>query len=291
MTVTTLPYNNAYARTLSANKPAPAPQDAPISSQGVDEDKVTWGQAFTGLGAAVAVAGIETVGNTASSIINAPKATYHAYKALFATPQLGPVIKTCIALTLPAAVIAAPVLTALGSAGFGLYRGFTEGIENGFGGAVKQGVEDVKTFHTDLAGKLVKELQEYETDELEPGEEPFDISIAGGAKGLAAGATAGVVDGLGIGAVTLLHTPRALFKCYDEMWSSEASLPLKVVGSALLPVAAVIATPLGLVGGAVYGIATGAYKGYTKGYGEAVSSSVDVVKDYNQMVDKALDDM
>lgn len=294
----TLPINYSNAHAFRATQQAPAQQApaqqaeaADVAPQDFDEGKVTWGEAFEGLASAVAVAGIETVGNTASSLVNLPKATYHAYRAALLTPQIGPVLKTCIALTLPAAVVAAPVLTALGSFGFGLWRGFTEGVEHGIGKAVQQGVDDVKYFHKDMAGQLVKAMSEYEIDELPPGEEPFDISIVGGAKGLAAGVTAGAIDGVGIGASTLIHTPRAAFKAGKALWESDAALPLKVIGTALIPPTAVIAAPLGLVGGALYGLATGAHAGYTKGYGEAVSNAVETVGDFNKMVHEGLNEM
>lgn len=287
-----LPISYNSPQVYRATKPAEQqPQAAAAQSQDFDEGKVTWGEAFEGLASAVAVAGIETVGNTLSSVANLPKATYHAYRAVLKTPQIGPVLKTCIAATLPAAVVAAPVITALGSFGFGLWRGFTEGVENGIGKAVEAGVSDVKYFHKDMAGQLVKAMSEYEVEELPPGEKPFDISIVGGAKGLAAGVTAGAIDGVGIGASVLLHTPRAAFKAGEALWESDASLPLKVIGTALIPPTAVIATPLGIVGGALYGLATGAHAGYTKGYGEAVSNAVETVGDFNKMVHEGLDEM
>src|SRR5690606_14595631 len=121
-------------------------------------------------------------------------------------------------------------------------------------------------------------------------EEPYEIKIVEGARGLAGGVTAGVIDGVGVGALTLVHTPRGAVKAAVEVWKSDMSLPTKTVVSLLIPPAAVLATPLGTVGGALYGLVMGTKDGYTEGYGKAVGNSVKVVGDYGKMVHEALND-
>ena len=134
-------------------------------------------------------------------------------------------------MTLPVAAALTPPLTAVGSVLFGAYRGFIAAAEDGIGGAVKAGVDDVKYFHNDMAGQLVQELAEYQSEPLEEGEEPFDISVGGGAKGLAAGATSAAITAVGAGGSIAIHTPRAVWEAGEALWTSDASLPLKVGGT------------------------------------------------------------
>ncbi|MEW6282473.1 MAG: hypothetical protein AB1758_27945 [Candidatus Eremiobacterota bacterium] len=272
--------------------PANPPQAPAAPAEGEDDEKKDWTilQAAEGLTGAVLGAGIEGVGNTASSLVRLPEAVYQSYKALIKTEQIGPVLKTTIGLLLPAVAVATPVLVALGSIGFGLWRGFTEGVENGIGSAVSKSAEDVKTFHNELSGKLLDELRKYESEPLEPGEEPYDIKVVEGAKGLV-GATAGAaIDGVGIGLVTLAQTPRGVVKAYKEIWKSDMGPVQKVTVSLLVPPAAVLAAPLGVVGGAIYGLAIGAKEGYTNGVGAAVSKSGEAVKDWLDTTNEALKD-
>jgi len=272
--------------------PATPPAPAPPANPPADDDKkdITIGQAITALGSAVVVAGIETVGNTASSIVNAPRATYYAYKALWNTEMIGPVLKTTIGALLPVATVAAPVLTALGSCGFGLVRGFTESLEGGMGQAVKTAVSDVKYFHKDLAGKLVEELGKYEVEQLPPGQKPYDIKVLEAGKALVGGVAAGAVDGVGIGLITLVRTPQGTFKLLSEIWKSDQGPVLKTTETLLVPLGVVLATPLATVAGAVYGLATGAKEGYTNGLGAAAKKAGENVKDYWEATGEMLKD-
>ncbi len=255
-----------------------------------DYDHMGWGQALEGLAGAVAAAGVETVGNTASSLIKLPQAVGASYKALWNTEVIGPVLKTSIGMLLPAAAVLTPVLVALGSAGYGLFHGFTEGAKHGIGKAVDAATDDVKTFHKEVAGRAIQEIRKFETEKLGDGEKPFDISVVGGAKGLVAGAARGAVDAAGVGAVTLLHTPGGFMKALHEIWKSGAGLPMKTVATALTVPLAVLATPLGVVGGALYGLTYGAKDGYQKGLVPAVTKSLDDVSKYNRMVSEAIYD-
>lgn len=269
-----------------------APAQAPVQTAGedFDGDKMTWGQAGRGLIGAVIGAGIESVGMTASSLVRLPGAVGRTYKALIGTEMLGPVLKTTIGAALLPVAVAVPVLVAVGSAGFGMFRGFTEAAEHGLGAAISESGKDVKKFHETISGTALREaLKEFEEAKLEPGKEPYEIKIIEGAKGLAAGATAAVVDGVGVGAVTLVNTPRGVIKAASEIWKSDSSLPTKTVATVLIPVGAALATPLGTVGGAIYGLVMGTKNGYTDGYGAAVGKSVEAVGDYSKMVNEALD--
>lgn len=281
----TLPRLSNYVSRADSQQPAP-PQAPPQE----EEKDWTIGQALSGLGGAVVGAAIETVGNTASSLVRLPETVYQSYKALYNTEQIGPVLKGTIALLLPAAAIATPVLVALGSAGYGLFHGFQEGVENGIGSAAKECGQDVKKFHNELSGKLIDELRKYEAQPLEPGEEPYDIKVIEGGKALLGAAAGAAIDGVGIGLVTLGQTPRGVVKAYKEIWQSDLGPVQKVTLSALVPPAAVLAAPLGVVGGALYGLAIGAKEGYTNGLGASVEKTGEAVKDWYDVTNKALKD-
>lgn len=270
--------------------PAPvASTPAPEASVALSEPKdITIGQAVEGLASSVVVAGVETVGNTVSSIIRAPQATAYAYKALWNTEQIGPVLKTAIACMLPPCALAAPILTAIGSAGYGLFRGFDEGSKHGIGAAVTAAGEDVKKFDNLVAGKLIKELQEYEAKPLEPGEKAYDIRLVEAGKGLIGGAVAGAVEGVGVGAITLARIPQGIVKAFSEIWKSDQGPVLKTCESLLVPPAAILAAPLGAVGGLVYGIVTGFKDGYTKGLGESISNIGKTVDKYGDLAREAV---
>lgn len=269
-----------------------APEQAPVQTteKDFDGDRMTWGQAGRGLVGAVIGAGIEAVGNTASSIVRLPGAVGRTYKALIGTEMLGPILKTTIGAALLPVAVAVPVLVAVGSAGYGMFHGFMSAAEKGLGAAVSDTAQDVKKFHETISGTALREaLTEFEHAKLEPGKEPYEIKVVEAAKGLAAGATAAVVEGVGVGAVTLVNTPRGLVKAAQEVWKSDSGLPTKTVATVLIPAAAVLATPLGTVGGALYGLVLGTKDGYTEGFGKAVQNSVDLVGQYRKAVDKALD--
>lgn len=263
---------------------------APTSVANVSEQNdITIGQAVSGLVGAAAVATIETVGNTASSLIQTPRAVGQAYKTLYNTELVGPVLKTAIAVTLPVALVAGPVLTALGSFGFGLFRGATEAVENGLGSAIKEGCNDVKYFNTELAGKLVDGLKELESAALPEGEKPYDIKVLEAGQGLVSGIAGAAIVGGGVGAVVALRTPQCVIRAYEELWKSDDIGPVaKTTLSLLVPPAAIVAAPLGLVGGAVYGLGKGFAKGYSEGITPAIGSAVETVEQVNDGIREAL---
>lgn len=292
MITSALPRFNPYLSTPAPAAPAqPAPAPAPAPPANPPKHDITVGQAASALGSAVVVAGIEGVGNTASSLMHGGNHLYHAYKTLWKTEMIGPVLKTSIGLLLPVAAVASPVLTCVGSIGFGLFRGFSASLDGGFGNAVKKGCEDVKYFHKDVEGSLVKTLQEWETEKLPAGQKPFDIRVVDGAKGLIGGVADGAVDGLGIGLITLARTPQGVVKAYKDIWKDNSQGPvLKTTESLLVPLAAVVATPLATVVGAVYGLATGFQKGYSEGLGASLEQGGKNVKDFNHLVSEAFKD-
>ena len=272
-----------------AQKSAAAEQA--VSSDSVtfsSRDSVGWGDAAVGLVGAVAGAAIETVGNTVGSVGHTAVGTVEAYRSLWKTEAIGPVLKASIAALIPVAAIAVPVLTAIGSAGFGMYRGFTEGIRGGLGGSIEAAGKDVKEFNRELAPKVREGIREAADSKPPEGEEPFDISPVGGVTGAVAGVGNAVVGGLGIGVSTVSQIPEAFITANRAIAKSDMSLPLKTVSHALTAPLAVVAAPLGFVGGALFGLGAGAYHGYKDGFTDAFSKTGGYVKEYHQAVDQGL---
>ena len=273
------------ANVASAQAEAPAQGDQFTLS---GSDGVGWGDAAVGLVGAAAGAVIETAGNTVGSVYHSIKGTGEAYRSLWKTQALGPVLKTSIAVLLPVATVAVPVLTAVGSAFFGMYRGFTTGIKEGLGGAINAASKDVKDFNTEVADGAHKAIRDVADAKPEDGKEPFDISPVGGVTGAIAGVGNAVVGGIGIGVSTLTQIPEAFVTANKAIHKSDWGLPLKTVSHAISLPLAVAAAPLGFVGGALFGLGAGAYHGYKDGFGEAFSKTGGYVKQYHKAVDDGL---
>lgn len=281
----------AYTPRFSApSAPPSAPPANPAPPQDPPKNDITISQAAAALTGAVLVAGIETVGNTACSVVRTPQALVQAYKTLYKTDYIGPVLKTAIAVTLPVGLVAFPVLTAIGSCGFGLFRGFQEGMEHGVVSAVKEGAKDIGRFNKEIAGKGIELMKEAEEEHLPPGDKPYDIKIIEAGKGLVGGVAGAVIDGAGIGLITAVRTPQGVFRVYKEIWTSDQGPVLRVTESILVPPAALLAAPLATVGGALYGLVTGFGAGYSKGLSESLDKSFETVSQYNKMVSEALKD-
>jgi hypothetical protein len=286
------------------------PQTQPEAPQTQPQDTVSTGdepqhkpydisikQAVSAVAGAVVGGTIETIGNTASSIYNLPKGVFHAAKTIWKTDLIGPNLKIAATILLPVATVATPIIVALGSIGYGFYHGAAEagdhskkeGFVAGMKEAVTQTAKDVKYFHKDIASKAVQELSDLELPHLEPGQKPYDIKILEAGKGLVGAAAGAVIDGVGVGGLTLVKTPKGTYRLYEAIFNSDQGPVLKTTESVLAPVAVALAAPLATVGGAVYGT----YKGFADAYKDGLAKSVDnrlhEVKEFNDMTKKALE--
>jgi hypothetical protein len=281
-----LPYRNSnVSAQQEVSLPQPSSDQVTLSS---GDGKVGWGDAAVGLVGAVAGAAIETVGNTAGAVYHSAIGTAEAYRSLWKTEAIGPWLKGSIAMLIPVATVAVPVLTAIGSAGVGLYRGFTQGIQNGLGGAIEASVKDVKDFNSEVAVGARKSIREIADQKPEDGKEPFDISPVDGAKGFVAGIGNTVVGGVGIGVSTLSQIPEAFVTANRAIAKSDMGLPLKTVSHLVSVPLAAVAAPLGFVGGALFGLGSGAYYGYKEGFTEAFTKTGGHIKQYHKAVDDGL---
>ncbi|MGV8119163.1 MAG: hypothetical protein AB2L14_05290 [Candidatus Xenobiia bacterium LiM19] len=221
--------------------------------------------------------GIETVGNTASCIGSILKPTsnnavWQAGKTIWKTDMIGTNLKIAATILLPVATLAAPILTAIGSAGYGLFRGGYEGAkeDHGLNDAVKETIKDVKKFHKYSSDDMVDMLQEVQEPHLEPGQEPIDIKVLEAGKGLVGAAAGGVVDGVGMTAVTWAKLPKATFRAYQAVLNMDSGPVLKTTAAILLPIPVALAVPLAPVAAGVYGV----YKGFADGYNKGILESV-----------------
>lgn len=254
----------------------------------IDEHNFSWGDLGKGLVGGVVGGAIEGVGIGASSLVRSPQVAYHSLKALWKTKMLGPVLKTTLTPVVIAAGVGAPVFAALGGTLYGMFEGFKEGAEKSPLAVPAAAGKTVKFFHQDLAGKAVEAVTELAQKEPRTPDEVYEIKVLEAGKGLVGGAAGAVVTGLGIGASTLVNVPGGYVKASSEIWKSDAALPLKVGGQLLATGAAVLAVPLAAVGGALYGLGTGAYHGYSEGIVPSVVDAGKDVKKYHEAVCEAI---
>lgn len=279
-------------QTRPAQQPAIAQQSlepqAPYSSF---SDSVGWGDAAVGLVAGAASGVVTGVGAGLASVKHSLIGTGEAYKALWTNETIGPVLKTAMGTLLPIATVGVPILSAVGGAAIGLYRGFVEGATNGLTAALAQSAKDVTTFNSELAPKVREGIREFGNDKLPEGEKPFDISPVRGAEAVAAGIGNTVVGAVGIGTSTLTQIPEAFVVGNRAIHKSDMGLPLKTVSHVVSVPLAAVAAPLGFVGGALFGLGSGAYHGYKDGFVDSFKKTGGHIADYHRYVDDGLSRM
>ena len=254
-------------------------------------DGVGWGDAAMGLVAGAATGAVTGVGVGLSAVKHSAFGTVEAYKALWTNETIGPVLKTALGALLPVATVGVPVLAAVGGAAVGLYRGFVEGATNGLAAGLSKGFEDVASFDKDLATEARREIREFGNEKLGEGEERFDISPVSGVTAVAAGLGNTVVGAVGIGLSTASQIPEAFVTANKAIHQSDMGLPLKTVSHVMTAPLAAVAAPLGVVGGAIFGLGSGAYHGYNDGFVESFKETGGYIKQYHEAVDKGLAEM
>ncbi len=286
--------NNTYStqaqRSLAATKATQeaAPQEKTESAITETADEVSWSDVGRGLVGAVAAAAIETVANTISSIPQAIELAVEAEVALVKNQTIGPWLKSGIGLLTLAAVPVGIAATALGSLGFGLYRGFSEGAQHGIGGAIKAAGEDVKGFNTEVTSNAREAIREFGDKKLEEGEERFDVSPLRAAVGVAAGLGTTVQGAAQLGWTTAKNIPSAFLKANRSIHESDVGTPLKTAGHLLTAPLAAVALPLGFVGGAAVGLGMGVYEGYREGFVESFQQLNKINDTYNEYANEFL---
>jgi len=266
--------------------PEPPKQDNFQKDNGkeLDEHNFSWLDLGKGIVGGALGGAVEGVGIGASSLVRSPQVAYHTLKGVWKSKMLGPVLKTTLTPVIIAAGVTAPVFAALGGTLYGMFEGFKEGAEKNPLAAIPAAGKTVQTFHNELAGKAVEAVHELSSKEPETPEQVYEIKVIEAGKGLLGGAAAAAVVGAGVGASTLVNLPMGYVRASQEIWKSDAALPLKVGGQLLATGAAALAVPLTAVGGALYGLGTGAYHGYSDGFFSSVGDAGKDVKKYHDAV-------
>ncbi|MBN9414969.1 MAG: hypothetical protein J0I12_05990 [Candidatus Eremiobacteraeota bacterium] len=255
--------------------------------KGGDDTSNVW-KAIRAVPSSVAGALVCGVGATLSSAYNVPKVTIEATKALVKTPKIGTNLKVMTAVLMPFAAVAAVALSPVAGALYGLCTGFVRGAEDGIGEAVNKGAQDIKKYHTEVAGSAVKWLKDEQTANLPEGETPYDIPIAGAAKGLVGGAVNGVIGGAAATVLAAGYAVPGAIRAEAELWKSDIPLPFKIVGTPLVPVGVALAAGLAPAAGVIYGLGAGAATSYQKGLVESVSKTGETIKEANSGLYKAV---
>jgi hypothetical protein len=280
--------NRPQVQQTKQEQAAPLAQESVTFSGG---NGVGWGDAAMGLVSGVATGAVTGVGAGLSAVKHSAIGTVEAYKSLWTNETIGPVLKTALGALLPVATVGVPILSAVGGAAVGLYRGFVEGATNGLAAGLSKGFEDVSSFDRDLAPALRKEIREFGEEKLGEGETAFDISPVAGATAVVAGLGNTVVGAAGIGLSTASQIPEAFITANRAINQSDMGLPLKTVSHIVTVPLAVVAAPLGVAGGALFGLGSGAYHGYNDGFVDSFKKTGDYVGEYHKMVDKGLAEM
>jgi hypothetical protein len=268
-------------------QPEQQPEDG--FKKGGDDTSNVW-KAVRAVPGAVAGALVCGVGATLSSAYNVPKVTIEATKALIKTPKIGTNLKVMTGVLMPFAAVAAVALSPVAGALYGLCTGFMRGAEEGVGEAVSGGAKDIKKYHTQVAGSAVEWLKDEQTANLPEGETPYDIPIAGAAKGLVGGAVNGVIGGAAATVLAAGYAIPGAVRAEAELWKSDIPLPFKIVGTPLVPVGVALAAGLAPAAGVIYGLGAGAATSYQKGIGESVVKTAETVKEANSGLYKAIFD-
>ncbi len=280
---------NTKAVSIQAKQQAPSPEETQDTVfNELPEDEFSWGDLGKGIVGSVVGGAVVGVGGAVTGLLKTPRITYEAVKGVWKSEMLGPVLKATVTPVVLAAGLAAPVLTAIGATGYGLFQGFGEAARKNPLAAATKGMETVKDMNGKVSEAIVEGIREAATEKPESADDVYEIKIVEGVKGLATSATSAVVGSVGIGATTALHVPGGYLRATSEIWQSEAPAPLKVGGQLLATAGAVLAVPLGIAGGAVYGLGMGAYKGYTEGFVAGNRETLEGIGDFHKMAKEAI---
>jgi len=280
-------------KSLQQPKAAVIAKEAPSQNQQEQVDNVTFGPKSSsdvgwldvgrGLVGAAATAAIEFVGNTVSSVPQAIELAVEGEVALAKNETIGPWLKSGIGiLAATAAVPLAVAATAVGSLGYGLFRGFSEGLENGVGAAIKAGVDDVEAFNNEIAAGARKGIRNFGNEKLSEGEERFDVSPLRAGVGIVAGLGTTVQGAAQFGVTTAKHIPNGFIQANKAIAQSDASTPLKLAGHVMTAPLAALALPLGFVGGGIVGLGMGVYEGYREGFTESFKEVNNLSNSYDK---------
>ena len=187
-----------------------------------------------------------------------------------------------------AAGVVAPVFVAISGLGYGLFEGFVEGASKNPFAAVTKSIDTCKQMHGKYTKEIVNGIRDMATKEPTSPEEVYEIKVVEAGQGLISSVASAAIDGVGVGGSVLANTPKAYYSLSKSLWKSDAALPLKVGGQVLATAGLVLAAPLGVVGGVLYGLGKGAYNGYTEGVPGGIKGAGHDVSEFHKMASKAI---
>lgn len=242
-------------------------------------------EAIRGLLSAPLCAAITCIGNTPISIIQLPGAVKSTYKALIKENRIGPNLKTLAAVTIPIGIPLVLPLVSIGSFGFGFGIGFLLGQEEGLSSALEGSVDTVKEFNKETVNDFILRLDDYTPKPLPPGVEPFDIKILESLRGLLCTVVCGPISCLVGSAITAFYLPKAVLCAFYRWLENLGEVPVMATSLFIVfwPLLAVL-TALAPVAGALYGIVTGAARGYKYGVSKSVKYIMKDMKQYRKLL-------
>lgn len=246
-------------------------------------DDITIGGLASGLASLVPDAFVSSAGAFGVTALHTPKALYDFYRGLVNTSEIGPRLKTMAGILALPLAMALPVLGAIGGALYGATIGTFDGAKNGVINSVANRVQDIRSYNK-FIGEGVTALGEAADEEKGrvPTHPPYDVSFIKSGTGLLAGAAGAVVDGVGIAGATLKNWPKGVAKFYSKVYNDEdMGVPTKILLGTAGTVAAALAPFGAVVGGAMYGLGSGAYDGYKEGVTGSVKNRISDVRKYN----------
>lgn len=239
-------------------------------------DNTTVWQAGKAAVAGLVSSAVTSGGLLASTALNSYSTAKKLWQNIWGNPDLGWDSKALLSATaIPGTIWHANKASSVSGAGFGLWRGYTEVLENGGGvkSAAQKSLDDVKK-----ADRAVFEYHQTAAELVgawlasDLPNTPYDVSLPKALSALFASAfssvTTGAVAGFWTGARSLEIVPRLLSEIDDDKGSNLAR-------KAALASAVLFATPLAVaaasVSGSAAGFGTALKTGYTKGLDAAVA--------------------
>lgn len=266
-------------------------KDGDDPKKDIDEHNFSWVDLGKGVTGSLISGTIDGTGAAVASLIKTPRIGFEAVRGIWTSKMLGPVLKTTLTPVVLAAGLAAPVFVTLGGIGYGMYEGFVEGSTKNPLAAASKSIETCKQMHGKVTQQVVDSIREMAAKTPNSPEEVMEIKVVEAGKGLISSVASAAIDGAGVGASVLVNTPEAYWNGTKAIWKSDMALPLKVGAQFLGTAAAILATPLGVVGGVLYGLGKGAYNGYSEGVLPGIGHAGKDVAEFHKTARKFVNSM
>lgn len=266
---------------------APAPQNLSPDP----ENRLTWLQFFSGVGAAAFGAPIAGIGHTATALWYAPQAYWYGYRYILASKKIGPLYKLGYAFLLTLGVPLTVALTPVAGLMYGLIGGFTAGRKTGFVSGIRQTWDDVRKISDALASARRSIQDELAREKQEPGGKRKDLTVAQLASGVA-GAVAALIP-LPVPATLLVfaQSPRVVFYGLRALWRMRGmDFKYKLAITLLFPVAYALVIGLAFPAAALWALGSGFYRGWKEGPLSALKNAWKDVRWLNEQINSTVDD-